>query len=137
MNVFFAGLATETNSFSSIPTAEAAFALGQRRGEAVFADRGTEQGHGLGRHTMPEMIEYSTVMAIYTLWLVARAEGVGLGWVSILDPAEIGRILDVPPGWSFIGYLCVGYPEHEAITPELEHEGWERRRKWQSWVLRR
>lgn len=104
---------------------------------AVFADRGTEQGHGLGRHTMPEMIEYSTVMAIYTLWLVARAEGVGLGWVSILDPAEIGRILDVPPGWSFIGYLCVGYPEHEAITPELEHEGWERRRKWQSWVLRR
>src|SRR5882762_120879 len=73
---------------------------------AVFADRGTEQGHGLGRRTMPEMIEYSAVLAIHTIWLLARAHGVGLGWVSILDPAEIARILETPPGWRLIGYLC-------------------------------
>jgi 5,6-dimethylbenzimidazole synthase len=45
---------------------------------ALFADRGTAQGHGLGRRTMPEMAEYSAVMAVHTLWLVARAEGLGL-----------------------------------------------------------
>jgi len=54
---------------------------------AVFADPSTAQGHGLGRHTMPEMIEYSAVTAIHTIWLAARAEGIGMGWVSILEPA--------------------------------------------------
>src|ERR1700761_3230361 len=53
---------------------------------AVFADHGAAQGHGLGRRTMPEMIDYSVVAAIHTLWLAARAEGVGMGWVSIIDP---------------------------------------------------
>ena len=104
---------------------------------AVFTDRGTNQGHGLGRRTMPEMAEYSTVMAIHTIWLVARAEGLGLGWVSILDPAEIARILDVPPDWIFMGYFCLGYPQHEEATPELEREAWEQRRDWASFVLRR
>lgn len=104
---------------------------------AVFADRGTGQGRGLGRRTMPETIEYSAVTAIHTLWLAARAHGVGLGWVSILDPAEIARILDVPAPWSLIGYLCLGYPEQEETQPELERLGWERRRAWQSVVLRR
>ena len=58
---------------------------------AIFADGATEQGHGLGRHTMPEMADYSTVAAAHTLWLAARAEGIGMGWVSILDPREIAR----------------------------------------------
>ena len=57
---------------------------------AVFADRGTAQGHGVGRLTMPEMIEYSAVTAVHTIWLVARAQGIGMGWVSILDP-KVGR----------------------------------------------
>jgi 5,6-dimethylbenzimidazole synthase len=104
---------------------------------AVFADRGTAQGHGLGRRTMPEMAEYSAVMAIHTLWLVARAEGLGLGWVSILDRAEVMRALDVPPEWIFLGYFCLGYPQSETLTPELEREGWEQRRPWQDFVLRR
>ncbi|HUJ98354.1 MAG TPA: 5,6-dimethylbenzimidazole synthase [Stellaceae bacterium] len=104
---------------------------------AVFADRGTVQGHGLGRRTMPEMAEYSAVMAIHTLWLVARAEGLGLGWVSILDRAEVMRALDVPPEWIFLGYFCLGYPQVETLTPELEREGWEQRRPWQDFVLRR
>lgn len=104
---------------------------------AVFADRGTAQGHGLGRRTMPEMAEYSAVMAIHTLWLVARAEGLGLGWVSILDRADVIRALDVPPEWIFLGYFCLGYPQIETLTPELEREGWEQRRPWQDFVLRR
>jgi len=60
---------------------------------AVFADRGTRQGSGLGRRTMPEMLEYSVVSAITVLWLAARAHGVGMGWVSILDPGRVGAIL--------------------------------------------
>ncbi|HEX7970585.1 MAG TPA: 5,6-dimethylbenzimidazole synthase [Stellaceae bacterium] len=104
---------------------------------AVFADRATAQGHGLGRRTMPEMAEYSAVMAIHTLWLVARAEGLGLGWVSILDPAEVARVLELPPDWIFLGYFCLGYPQREEATPELEREGWEQRRAWESFVLRR
>jgi len=104
---------------------------------AVFADRGTVQGHGLGRRTMPEMAEYSAVMAIHTLWLVARAAGLGLGWVSILDPAALTRILEIPAEWIFLGYFCLGYPESEAVTPELERAGWEHRRPWQDFVLRR
>jgi len=95
---------------------------------AVFADRHTSQGHGLGRHTMPQMIEYSAVMATYTLWLLARAQGVGLGWVSILDPGKVASILDVPETWTFIGYLCIGYPSAEDDVPELERAGWEQRR---------
>ncbi|TIS55587.1 MAG: 5,6-dimethylbenzimidazole synthase [Mesorhizobium sp.] len=95
---------------------------------AVFADRTTGQGHGLGRLTMPATIEYSAVMAVHTLWLAARAEGIGMGWVSILDPAEMATILDAPPEWTLIGYFCVGYPSEEHSVPELEREGWEVRR---------
>jgi 5,6-dimethylbenzimidazole synthase len=95
---------------------------------AVFADTATEQGHGLGRRTMPATIEYSAVMAVYTFWLAARAEGIGLGWVSIIDAAEVATILDTPAGWTLIGYFCVGYPLEEAETPTLETQGWEARR---------
>lgn len=95
---------------------------------AVFADRSTTQGHGLGRLTMPEMIEYSAVLAVHTLWLAARAEGIGMGWLSILQPSRVAEILDVSTQWAFIGYLCLGYPVDEHETPLLEQEGWEARR---------
>jgi 5,6-dimethylbenzimidazole synthase len=104
---------------------------------AVFADRETGQGHGLGRRTMPEMVDYSTVTAVYTMWLAARAEGIGMGWVSILDPAHVGAILDVPQSWRFIGYFCLGYPQAESDTPELQRAGWEKRACPQSFVVRR
>jgi 5,6-dimethylbenzimidazole synthase len=84
---------------------------------AMFSDRSTAQGAGLGRLTMPE----------HTLWLAARAEGIGLGWVSILAPARIAEILDVPADWVFIGHLCIGYPVAEDDTPALERAGWEHR----------
>jgi 5,6-dimethylbenzimidazole synthase len=104
---------------------------------AVFADMATDTGHGLGRRTMPEMAAYSVVAAIVTLWLAASAEGIGMGWISILDPVHLGKILEVPPDWRFIGYFCLGYPQGQSDTPELERAGWERRQPAQSFVLRR
>jgi 5,6-dimethylbenzimidazole synthase len=104
---------------------------------AVFADRSTAQGHGLGRHTMPEVIEYSAVTAVHTIWLAARAQGIGMGWVSILDPQAIPTLLDVPPDWKFIGYFCLGYPQADDTTPELEQNGWECRRLPSSVTIRR
>jgi 5,6-dimethylbenzimidazole synthase len=104
---------------------------------AVFAEPSPEQGHGLGRATMPETTSYSAVMAVHTLWLAARAAGLGLGWVSILDPATVVAALDVPAGWTFIGYFCMGYPLAGSDTPELERAGWERRRAANSVRLRR
>jgi 5,6-dimethylbenzimidazole synthase len=94
---------------------------------SVFCDRGTAQGHGLGRLTMPEALDYSVAIAIHTLWLAARAEGIGVGWVSILDPARMKTILDVPAHWVFVGHLCIGYPVAEDDTPALQRQGWERR----------
>jgi 5,6-dimethylbenzimidazole synthase len=104
---------------------------------AVFADRATAQGHGLGRHTMPEMIEYSAVTAVHTIWLAARAQGIGMGWVSILDPQAVAEALDVPLDWKFIGYFCLGYPQADDTIPELEQSGWERRRPPASVIIRR
>jgi 5,6-dimethylbenzimidazole synthase len=112
--------------------------LGEAPGHlAVFADRSTAQGHGLGRHTMPEMIEYSAVTAVHTIWLAARALGIGMGWVSILDPQVVAALLDVPPDWKFIGYFCLGYAQADNTTPELEQNGWECRRLPSSVTIRR
>jgi 5,6-dimethylbenzimidazole synthase len=66
-------------------------------------------------------------MAVHTLWLAARAEGIGVGWVSILDPPRVSTILETPVEWTLIGYLCVGYPQDENKTPTLERDGWEKR----------
>jgi 5,6-dimethylbenzimidazole synthase len=96
---------------------------------AIFAEPDPAQGHGLGRATMPEMAAYSAVLAAHTLWLVARAEGLGMGWVSILEPGAVAAALDVPAGWTLIGYFCLGYPQEDHETPELERAGWERRRR--------
>lgn len=100
---------------------------------AVFTDQDVAEGRGLGRRTMPEMLSYSTVMAIHTLWLAARAENIGLGWVSILDPVAVAAALKVPPGWSLTGYLCLGHPEAETDTPLLHETGWQEntRTDWQ------
>jgi 5,6-dimethylbenzimidazole synthase len=94
---------------------------------AVFCDRATEQGLGLGCHTMPEMLEYSVAAMVSTFWLAARAAGLGVGWVSILDPREVGGLLETPPAWKLIAYLCVGWPDEEHPDPELERHGWQAR----------
>lgn len=94
---------------------------------AIFCDRETGQGHGLGRLTMPEMLEYSVVGMITNFWLTARAAGLGVGWLSILEPARVAADLAVPPSWNFVAYLCVGWPEEEHLDPELERYGWQDR----------
>lgn len=92
---------------------------------AVFCDTAPRAGAGLGRMTMPETLAYSVVTAIHTLWLQARLMGIGVGWVSILEPAAITQALAVPAEWQFIAYLCIGWPEHPAAIPELERVGWQ------------
>jgi 5,6-dimethylbenzimidazole synthase len=104
---------------------------------AVFADPTTGQGHGLGRLTMPETIDYSAVMAAHTLWLTARAEGIGMGWISILDPVAVAAALDVPADWRLIGYFCLGYPEDADTVPALERAGWEHRRASEEYLIYR
>ncbi|HEY1779769.1 MAG TPA: 5,6-dimethylbenzimidazole synthase [Roseiarcus sp.] len=94
---------------------------------AVFCDETTEQGHGLGARTMAETRRYSAVCALHTFWLAARARGLGVGWVSILDPTTIAGSLDVPLAWTFIAYLCVGFPREDHLIPELERAGWQSR----------
>ncbi len=92
---------------------------------AVFCDHATEAGSGLGRTTMPETLDYSVVAAIHTFWLCARAENLGVGWVSILDPRQVCRTLEVPTQWKLIAYLCVGFPLEEHLDPELERQHWQ------------
>ena len=104
---------------------------------AVFADKAGDIGHGLGRATMPETTEYSVVAAITAMWLAARAEGIGLGWVSILTPTRMHAILDVPASWKFIGYFCLGYPLEDCDRPELERADWEHRRTAAEFTIRR
>jgi 5,6-dimethylbenzimidazole synthase len=104
---------------------------------AIFADRSTLVGRGLGRRTMPEMADYSVVAAVVAMWLAARADGIGMGWVSILDPDRVTELLGVPRDWRFIGYFCLGYPADETEVPELERAGWEHRRDCREHILRR
>jgi 5,6-dimethylbenzimidazole synthase len=92
---------------------------------AVFAETESGAGHGLGRKTMPQTLEYSVVGAISTLWLLARARGIGIGWVSILDGDLAARTLEVPASWSLVAYLCVGYPAADDVTPELARLDWQ------------
>jgi 5,6-dimethylbenzimidazole synthase len=104
---------------------------------AVFADTATVTGHGLGRRTMPETLAYSVVGAVHALWLAARAHGIGLGWVSILDAEKVRRVLACPDSWSLVAYLCIGYPEEEHLDPELQRHGWQERFAIDGYVLRR
>lgn len=105
---------------------------------AVFVEEEPSEGRGLGRSTMPETVDYSVVAAIQNFWLAARAEGVGVGWVSILRPQVIAESLNVPATWRLIAYLCIGYPmTGRDDVPELERAGWEQRHPWsETWHQR-
>lgn len=102
---------------------------------AVFTDLAPDAGHGLGRQTMPETLIYSTVIAIHSLWLVARSMNLGVGWVSILDPNDVRNCLDVPPSWHFTAYLCLGHAAFDGSVPELERRGWQGETRT-SWLVR-
>ena len=94
---------------------------------AVTCDRSRRGPAVLGRGTMPETDLFSTCCAIQNLWLAARAEGIGMGWVSILDPETVKRLLEIPPAVVLVAYLCLGYPIQFEERPMLEQAGWESR----------
>jgi 5,6-dimethylbenzimidazole synthase len=102
----------------------------------VVCEGESGRGHGLGRGTMPEAAMYSTVCAVQNLWLAARAEGVGVGWVSILDMDALKEVLGIPEKTTPVAYLCLGYVDSFAELPELERVGWERRVPVESVVCR-
>ncbi len=88
-------------------------------------DTTTARGRGLGRQTMPETAVFSTVCAVQNFWLAARAENIGVGWVSILEPDAIKSVLKIPARVTLVAYLCVGYVSDFPRQPELETKGWE------------
>ena len=94
---------------------------------AVFCDTGTKKGAGLGSRTMPEALIYSTVCSVMTMWLNATARGLGLGWISIFDVEQLTADLKTADEWTFVGCLCIGWPEEYHLDPELERAGWETR----------
>lgn len=93
-------------------------------GICVTCDRRRGGPHVLGRDTIPEMDFYSTCLAVQNLWLAARAEGVGVGWVSIVDNAALAAAMRLPEGVVPVAYLCVGYPVEFPPAPMLEVTGW-------------
>jgi len=87
----------------------------------------TRGGEVLGRNSMPETDVYSTCLAVENLWLAARAEGLGVGWVSILKTTWLRAILGIPPHVIPVAYLCIGYPERFEPEPLLQRVGWRAR----------
>lgn len=92
---------------------------------AIFTADDPDEGHGLGRQTMPEMLTYSTACAIHTLWLAARADNIGLGWLSILDPGALHATLNAPQDWTLTAYLCLGIAAMDDDSPLLHRAGWQ------------
>ncbi|MFI1970941.1 nicotinate-nucleotide--dimethylbenzimidazole phosphoribosyltransferase [Streptomyces cinnamoneus] len=100
----------------------------------VTADPTRGGRHTLGRHTQPQMAPYSSALAVENLWLAARAEGLGVGWVSFFDEREMVRELGLPEHLEVVAYLCVGYVDEFPDEPELMQAGWSKRRPL-SWVV--
>lgn len=87
-----------------------------------------EQKAVLGQTAMPEMGPYSVVCAVQNMWLMARALNLGMGWVSILDPERVKRLLKAPEQNKLVAYLCIGHVTDFPATPELESLQWEKRK---------
>ncbi|WP_327251834.1 nicotinate-nucleotide--dimethylbenzimidazole phosphoribosyltransferase [Streptomyces sp. NBC_01244] len=100
----------------------------------VTADPTRGGRHTLGRHTQPQMAPYSSALAVENLWLAARAEGLGVGWVSFFDEREMVRELGLPEHLEVVAYLCIGYVDEFPDEPELAQAGWSQRRPL-AWVV--
>ncbi|WP_328322902.1 5,6-dimethylbenzimidazole synthase [Kribbella sp. NBC_00382] len=101
---------------------------------AVTCDPGRGGRHVLGRHADPRTTWFSAAIAIQNLWLAARAEGLGVGWVSFFEPGEVAAVLDLPSHVELVGYLCIGHVVEFAAAPELVRSGWAARRPL-SWAV--
>ena len=100
---------------------------------AVFYN--PSRGPVLGQTSMPETGRYSVVCAIQNMWLMARSLNVGMGWVSILDPQKVSRILNAPADRELVAYLCLGYVDRFYDQPELEMLEWEARKKREQVII--
>jgi nicotinate-nucleotide--dimethylbenzimidazole phosphoribosyltransferase len=96
-------------------------------GIVVCCDRRTAAAGVLGRATFPDADMWSCAAAIQNLWLAARAEGLGLGWVTLFPPADLASLVGVPDGVLTLGWLCVGWPDERPPAPGLQRAGWSRR----------
>jgi 5,6-dimethylbenzimidazole synthase len=93
----------------------------------IVCDRTRGGTHVLGRNSIIETDLFSTCLAVQNLWLAARAEGIGAGWVSIIEPAELAKLLELPEHVHPVAYLCLGYVSEFLPAPELEQKGWRSR----------
>lgn len=89
---------------------------------AALMDR--RESHVFGRRTLPEMDIASVACAIQNMWLAARAEGLGMGWVSLFDPQALATLLDIPSGGMPVAIICLGQVEEFYAAPMLQLEGW-------------
>jgi nicotinate-nucleotide--dimethylbenzimidazole phosphoribosyltransferase len=96
-------------------------------GICVCCDHGDPDAEVLGRGTIPETDVYSAACAIENLWLAARAEGLGIGWVSFYRPGDLRELLGIPARVDPIAWLCVGWPDERPVRPGLEAAGWSAR----------
>lgn len=94
-----------------------------------------KEGPVLGQTSMPNMGKYSVVCAIQNMWLMARSLNIGMGWVSILDPEKVKKVLNAPPENQLIGYLCFGYTDMFYNQPELELRKWDRKKSQKEVVV--
>lgn len=96
-------------------------------GIVVACDRRTPAAGVLGRATFPDADLWSCACAIENMWLTARAHGLGMGWVTLFRPAELARLLELPPGVETLGWLCLGWPDERPPEPGLQRAAWSRR----------
>ncbi|WP_222195740.1 5,6-dimethylbenzimidazole synthase [Modestobacter italicus] len=104
-------------------------------GVVVCCDRRTPAAGVLGRATFPDADLWSCAAAIQNLWLAARAEGLGLGWVTLFRPDELADLLGLPDGVVTLGWLCLGWPDERPPAPGLERAAWSRRQPLADVVL--
>ncbi|MEO7753466.1 MAG: 5,6-dimethylbenzimidazole synthase [Terracoccus sp.] len=105
-------------------------------GVVVACDRRVPAAGVLGRATFPDADLWSCAAAIENIWLTARAHGLGLGWVTLFEPAELAALLGLPDGVETLGWLCLGYPDERPPEPGLERAGWSRRLPLDEVVMR-
>jgi nicotinate-nucleotide--dimethylbenzimidazole phosphoribosyltransferase len=104
-------------------------------GLVVCCDHGDDAVEVLGRGTIPETDIYSTACAVQNIWLAARAEGLGIGWVSFYDPDDLREVFGLPARVEPVAYLCLGWPDERPVRPGLESAGWSARTPLEAVVM--